>query len=157
MLEKDDERPAFSPSATEAVFRDERVSKLLREAWALLSELDEASAAWPADQTAFYAFFGEFLALFEASSFMDDVFSSLILLVVADPTLPSDFRTLLFSEHSDVLPLLKSDTANPWRGDTSAFSADSESLKQLYRAQLQRSNEREQKGLIRLCQQLLGE
>lgn len=166
MLEKD-QRPTFSPSGATALFREARAAQLLREAMRVLARLDE-DEPWPMESAAFYAFFGDFLALFEAASFRDHTFSELILLVVSDPTLPADFRTLLFSEHSGILPLLAADEAAAllWSSISSssssstphAFQNDPLPLKKMYRAQLERiGSDGQQAGLATVCRALLQE
>lgn len=115
MLEKDQDATSPSPE----VFRDDGVSALLKAIIAPLTlpetsipsptsasttpdTLETAANAFLGPDVPFFQFYTDFLALFEAISFSDPVFTQLVLPPLA-MTYPVDYRKLLWVDHPTAL------------------------------------------------------
>lgn len=154
LLEKEDGRPTFASTTMRAIFRDEKTSQLVREALHLLPQLDPRRP-WPegSDLAALYAEFSDLLDLFDAISFADENFSRVVLLMVADRSLPSDFRAMLFAEHPQAIPRLAIGAPGSYLGKETTVN-DPGMLKTIYS---KLALEGADPGLRSVCQHLAND
>lgn len=131
LLENHESRPGFFSSEVATVFRAAEVVAAIREALDFLPSL-QSIGRWPVELHVLYAIYGDLLELYEAASFSDALFGSVVLLIALEPSTPADFRQLLFIEHSGILSSLQTSTI-PLPSE--APEKDPESLRQLYLSQ----------------------